>query len=233
MDVEPVAVIAVAGMAFEARIAARAGTRAICVGNAPKLADSLARAIGDDCCGLISFGLAGGLSPELQAGTCVVGSTIVTGTARFTTDRDWARNLLQAIPGAVHGGIVGVHAPIAHPDAKRALHASTGAMAVDTESHVVASVAAARGIPVAAVRVITDSAQYALPQCALAAVRADGTIDIAALIRSIVKTPGELPMLLRTARDALVGGVVLLRTRQLLGASFGLDQSGSVMWRPR
>jgi len=233
MDVEPVAVIAVAGMAFEARIAARAGTRAICVGNAPKLADSLARAIGDDCCGLISFGLAGGLSPELQAGTCVVGSTILAGTARFTTDRDWARNLLQAIPGAVHGGIVGVHAPIAHPDAKRALHAGTGAMAVDTESHVVASVAAARGIPMAAVRVITDSAQYALPQCALAAVRADGTIDIAALIRSIVKTPGELPMLLRTARDALVGGVVLLRTRQLLGTSFGLDQSGSVMWRPR
>jgi hypothetical protein len=31
-----------------------------------------------------------------------------------------------------------------------------------------------------------------------------------------------LPMLLRTARDALVGGVALLRSRRLLGASFGL-----------
>jgi len=43
------------------------------------------------------------------------------------------------------------------------LHIGTGALAVDTESHVVASVAAARGLPMAAVRVITDSAHYSLP----------------------------------------------------------------------
>jgi nucleoside phosphorylase len=39
---------------------------------------------------------------------------------------------------------------------KRALHMSTGALAVDNESHVVASAAAARGLPMAAVRVIVD-----------------------------------------------------------------------------
>jgi adenosylhomocysteine nucleosidase len=223
----PVAVIAVAGMAFEARIAARRGTRVICGnGNAHALAGTLAGAIGDDCHGLISFGVAGGLSPHLRAGSCVVGSNIFSGTTRFATDRGWAENLLQAIPGAVHGGIVGVPAPVAHPDAKHALHARTGAIAVDMESHVVASVAAARGLPMAAIRVITDSALCALPACALAAMRPDGTISVVAMIRSILKAPGELPMLLRTARDALMGGLALHRSRHLLGATFALPDCG-------
>jgi hopanoid-associated phosphorylase len=218
----PVGVIAVAGMAFEARIAARAGTPVVCVGNTQKLTNVLLSAIGKDCRGLISFGVAGGLSPALKAGTCIVGSAIHAGTTRFVTDKNWSRNLLRAIPGAVHGEIAGVASPVARLEEKRALHFGTGAMAVDTESHVVASVAAARRLPMAAVRVITDSAHYGLPLCALAAMRADGTIDIAAMIRSIIKAPGELPMLLRTARDALVGGVALHRSRRLLGASFGL-----------
>ncbi|HLL26653.1 MAG TPA: adenosylhopane nucleosidase [Xanthobacteraceae bacterium] len=216
------AVLAVAGMAFEARIAARAGARVICRGNEETLAGAIARAIGKDCRGLISFGVAGGLAPHLRAGTCIVGSTIFGGATPFTTDHHWSRSLLQTIPGAVHGDIVGVPAPVAHPEEKRDLHESTGAMAVDMESHVVASVAAARGLPVAAIRVITDSAARGLPQSALAAMRANGTIDIAAMIRSIVKAPGELPMLFRTARDALVGSFALLRSRQLLDASFGL-----------
>jgi adenosylhomocysteine nucleosidase len=218
----PVEVIAVAGMAFEARIAARAGTPVVCVGNTQKLTKELVSAIGKDCRGLISFGVAGGLSPELKAGTCIVASAIHAGSTRFATNENWSSNLLQAIPRAVRGEIAGVAAPVARPEEKRALHFGTGAMAVDTESHVVASVAAARRLPMAAVRVITDSAHYGLPQCALAAMRADGTIDVAAMIRAIMKSPDELPMLLRTARDALVGGVALFRSRRLLGASFGL-----------
>lgn len=224
----PVAVIAVTGMAFEARIAARPGTRVVCVGgNARVLADALAGAIGDDCRGLISFGVAGGLSPQLRAGSCVVGSIVFDGTRQFATDPDWSQSLLQAIPAAVYGGIVGVHAPVARPEAKRALHASTGAVAVDMESHVVANVAAARGLPMAVVRVIADSAARALPQSALAAMRADGTVDVGAMIRSIMKTPGEFPVLLRTASDALVGGFALLRSRRLLGASFALPGRGA------
>lgn len=217
-----VGVIVVAGMAFEARIAARAGTPVVCVGSTQKLTKVLQSAVGKDCRGLISFGVAGGLSPELKAGACIVGSAIHAGKTRFVTDENWSRNLLRAIPGAVHGEIAGAAAPVARLEEKRALHFDTGALAVDTESHVVASAAAARRLPMAAVRVITDSAHYSLPQCALAAMRVDGTIDIAAMIRSIMKAPDELPMLLRTARDALVGGVVLLRSRRLLGASFGL-----------
>src|SRR5262245_7728973 len=160
------------------------------------LAMSLSRAIAGECRGLISFGVAGGLSPDLRAGTCLVGSTIVCERAQFITDRSWSMNLLRLIPDAVHGAIAGVPPPaVAHPEAKRVLHLSTGALAVDNESHLVASVAAAQGLPFAAVRVILDPATRVLPAVALAAIRADGTIDLAALMRSVMRAPSELPTL--------------------------------------
>lgn len=214
------AVLGVSGLAFEARIAAGRDTRVMCSGDGRTLSTALARAISGDCRGLVSFGVAGGLAPQLHAGTCVVGSVITSGTTRFMTDWNWSRNLLRAIPGAVYGPIVGVSAPIAQPEAKRDLHISTGAVAVDMESHVVASVAAARSLPVTAVRVITDSAIRELRPVALAAMRANGTIDVAAVIRSMMKDPSELPMLLRTALDAVIGLVALLSCRQFLGPSF-------------
>jgi len=61
------AVIGVTGLAFEARIVAGWCTHAICSGDGRTLARSLASAITEDCCGLISFGIAGGLSPDLPA----------------------------------------------------------------------------------------------------------------------------------------------------------------------
>lgn len=216
------AVTGVTGLAFEARIAAGRHTRAICSGDGRMLAASIACAVTEDCRGLISFGIAGGLLPDLRTGTCVVGSTIVSETTQVATDRNWSRALLQLIPDAVHGAIFGAATVVSHPEAKRDLHANTGALAVDNESHVVASVAAARGLPMAAVRIIMDPATRELPRAALAAVRPNGTIDLATLIRSMMREPGELLMLLQTAQDALIGFSALLRCRQLLGPGLGL-----------
>jgi adenosylhomocysteine nucleosidase len=216
------AVIGVAGLAFEAWIATGRYTQAICSGNGSTLARSLASAVAADCRGLISFGIAGGLSPDLPAGTCIVGSMIVSEKIQLTTDQKWSQTLLRLIPNAIHGAIAGVTTIVAHPTAKRALHMSTGALAVDNESHVVATIAAARGLPMAAVRVVMDPAARELPAAALTAMRANGTIDLVALIHSIMRQPRELPMLLRTAQDALIGFGALLRCRQLLGPGLGL-----------
>lgn len=217
------AVIGVAGLALEARIASGRHTRTICGGDGSALERSLLRAIASDCRGLISFGIAGGLSPALRAGTCIVASSIVCGAGRLMTDRAWSRNALTLIPDAVHGMIAGVSgAPVAHPAAKGALHARTGALAVDNESHVVASVAAAHGLPMAAVRVVMDPAARELPGSAVAAVRADGSIDLGALGRRIRREPGDLLMLLRVAADAFIGFSALLRCRRLLGPAMGL-----------
>jgi hypothetical protein len=138
------AIIGVTGLALEAWIAADWHTHAICSGDGGTLAGSLESEIAGDCCGLISFGVAGGLSPDLPTGTCIVGSTIVSETIQLATDQKWSHALLRLIPDAIHGGIAGVTTILAHPEAKRSLHMRTGALAVDNESHVVASFAAAR-----------------------------------------------------------------------------------------
>ena len=138
--------VVVVGLPFEARLADGICARVICSGNGQNLAASLTRATMNECQGLISLGVAGGLLPNLSAGTCVVGSEILWGTARFMTDKSWSQSLLQTIPDSVYGKIVGVPAPIAHTEAKHTLYVNTGAVAVDMESHVVGSVAAANGL---------------------------------------------------------------------------------------
>jgi len=209
-------------MAFEARIAAGAGVSVICSGNGRNLVEALSQTIGaacdgpQGCCGIVSFGVAGGLAPDLRPGTCVVGSAVLSDALSIPTDGDWSQKLLQALPQAVHGPILGVAAPVARPEAKRALYATTGAIAVDMESHVVARTSAEYGLPMVAVRVITDPALRALPQSAIAAIRANGTTDIPALIRSVLKRPSELPALMRTALDAWAARAMLLRGRQVL-----------------
>jgi hypothetical protein len=113
-----------------------------------------------------------------------------------------------------------VPAPVDHPDQKRALHLQTGAIAVDMESHIVAAVGARNGVPVAAVRVITDPAKRALPPSAVAAMRANGTTDIGAMIRSVLSSPLEIPALIRTALDARAARATLIRGRKLLDPTF-------------
>ncbi|MEA2904123.1 MAG: hypothetical protein QOG83_96 [Alphaproteobacteria bacterium] len=214
--------IVVVGLAFEARIAAGPGVRVICSGDGRNLAGSLASAVKQGCDGLVSFGVAGGLHPDLHPGACIVASEVLSDTTRIPTDRSWSRYLIETVPGAVLGLLAGVPSPIATPDAKRALHQKTGAIAVDMESHIVASVAVKHAIPMAAIRVITDPAVRGLPKSAIGAMRADGTTDIAAVLRLLVKNPGELPAVLRTAFDARAARATLRRGRQLLGPELGL-----------
>jgi hypothetical protein len=118
--------------------------------------------------------------------------------------------------------LLGVPAPIAHPGEKRALYLKTGAIAVDMESHIVAAVGLAHEVPVAAIRVITDPAKRALPVSAVAAMRPNGTTNIAAMLRSVLKRPRELPALFQTALDARAARASLVRGRHLLGPAFTL-----------
>ena len=220
--------IIVVGLAFEARIAAGPGVHVICSGDGRNLAAKLTAAIADSrkrvrgCPGIISFGVAGGLAPHLRPGTCVVGSAVLSGTSKMPISAEWSQKLLQAIPDAVSGMLLGVPAPIAHPDEKRALYLRTGAIAVDMESHIVAAVGLAHELPVAAIRVITDPAKRALPASAVASMRPNGTTNIAAMLRSVIKRPRELPALFQTALDARAARATLVRGRNLLGPAFTL-----------
>lgn len=214
--------IVVVGMAFEARIAAGLGVPVICGGDGHNLAASLARAMAAGCGGLISFGVAGGLAPDLKPGTCVIGSAILDDEGQQETDARWASRLMKIIPDAVHGPIVGVRAPIADASAKRDLHRQTGAIAVDMESQVVARAAARHGVPLAAIRVVVDPVERTIPRSALAGARPDGTIDPLAVMRSLIRYPRDLAGLIRMSIDARAARATLVRGSALLGPGLGL-----------
>jgi hypothetical protein len=90
------------------------------------------------------------------------------------------------------------------------------------ESHIVAAVGRDHDVPVAAIRVITDPAKRSLPVSAVAAMRPNGTTNIAAMLRSVLKRPRELPALFQTALDARAARATLVRGRNLLGPAFTL-----------
>src|SRR5438477_470761 len=131
-------IVVVAGLAFEARLAAANGAW-VCHGRGARLRNSLARAVHENCAGIVSFGIAGGLDPRLRAGDSVVASAVVSGEDALPTDRRWASHLLGMFPDAHHAPILGVEEPVADPVSKAVAFGRTGAALVDMESHLVAA----------------------------------------------------------------------------------------------
>ncbi len=215
-------VIAFVGLAFEARIAAGPGVLVVCRTAGSELATVADGAVRQGYRGMISFGVAGGLASHLRAGDWVVASAVRESHTVRPTDDVWSRKLLGLIAGAAHAPIVGVDTPVAEPAKKRELHRTTGAAAVDMESHVVARVAAAHRLAFAAVRVIVDPAHRTVPPAALLSMRPDGRADTRAMLRDIVARPRQLSPLARIAVDAFSARAEMLRVRRLLGPHFGL-----------
>jgi hopanoid-associated phosphorylase len=220
-------VVAVTCLALEARIAAGAGVSVIC-SHAAHLIVALEAAIRQGAGGIISFGIAGGLAPDLLPGDWVIAAGVRSDRGRLATDHGWARRLLAALPGAVHADIVGVDAPVADPMEKRRMRARTGAAAVDMESHIAARIAAAHGLPFAACRVVIDPAHRQLPPAALVGLRLDGTPDVGAVLGSLARQPAQLPALTRMALDLRAAGKALRRGRRLLGAGLGFPYFGEL-----
>jgi hopanoid-associated phosphorylase len=223
--------IAVTCLAFESRIAAGPGV-SVLHGNIPNLRAALDDAIGRGASGIISFGIAGGLAPELPPGAWVVASGVVATHRRYPTDRDWARRLVQALGSAVHADIAGVDDPVAEPADKRWLRDATASVAVDMESHIAAAAAEAHGLPFAACRVIIDPAERSLPPAALIDLRPDGTPDIAAILWSILRQPFQLPELMRVAADARAAQVALREGRRRLGPGLSFPGFHPTLVRP-
>lgn len=219
-------VVAVSCLTLEARIARGPGVSVLC-GHASRVVASLEQAAERGVCGIISFGIAGGLAPSLATGDWVIASGVQTDEGWFPADHGWARRLVEALPGAVHATIAAGDLPIASPSEKRRLHGRSGAVAIDMESHIAARIAAARGIPFAACRVIIDDAHMQLPPAAVIGLGQDGRPDLRAVLRSVAGQPSQLPALVRTARDARIAWAALRRGRRWIGAGLGCPYLGS------
>jgi hopanoid-associated phosphorylase len=212
-------VIALVGLALEARIAAAPEVLVICHQQGRKAAEAIDSAISAGCGSIISFGIAGGLAPGLSPGDLIVASAVIDGQKVRPTDAAWSGRLLETIPGSTYAPILGVDVPIADPALKQELHNRVGAAAVDMESHVVARLALRHGLAFAALRVIIDPAHRAIPDAALAGFGSGGT-DLRGVLRQIKASPSQTFPLAWLGVDLFRARSRLVRTRHLLDSAF-------------
>jgi hopanoid-associated phosphorylase len=221
-------VIAVTGMAFEARIARGEGVDVVFAARADLLERALRAALVRGCSGIVSFGTAGGLAPDLEAGTLIVADAVDGPFGRVATDAAWTERLAAALSvtplGARlrRGTLAAVTAPLTSAHAKQALHRKTGALAVDMESHIAGAIAAAHGLPFAVCRAIVDPAWRTLPPAATAGLRDDGHTAIGPILRELMRQPSQLGSLIQLAADARAARQSLVQARRTLGAAGAL-----------
>ncbi|HEY7550367.1 MAG TPA: phosphorylase [Hyphomicrobiaceae bacterium] len=225
---DPGFAIAATGLLAEARIAARCGRlRPVASGgSATRLVGLIEAAVAEGGRAIASFGVAGGLREDLRPGSCLIGSEVVHGGVVYRADATWTTRLARRVGAATLHRIAGADEVLSRPAEKRALSAASGAAAVDMESHVVADVAARHGLPFAVVRVIADPAGRSIPQAALAGMRPDGTTDVGACLRSLVRNPAEVPALAWVAVDTARAMLRLVRCVQLAGPGLGFFDRG-------
>jgi hypothetical protein len=97
------------------------------------------------------------------------------------------------------------------------------------ESHVVAAFAARHNVPFAVFRVVADPLQQTLAPAALAGMHSDGTVNQRAVLGSLLRRPGQLPLLLRNAIDTRTALRALSRGRRLLGPGLGYPDFGQLL----
>lgn len=138
----------------------------------------------------------------------------------FQCDHSWSAILADRLSAQI-GPVLGSAEMIADTHAKRAAHAQTSALAADMESHIAAAVAARHGLPFAVARVVSDAADRSLPKAAQAGMAADGSMDIAAVLKALAADPRQLPALIRVGGEAESAFRALGRGRDLLGPGLG------------
>ncbi|WP_395333068.1 phosphorylase [Novosphingobium sp. BL-8H] len=140
---------------------------------------------------VLSCGVAGGLARSLRPGNLVIDG-----------DAAAVARLRSHLPEAIVGRVVGSDTIVATAAEKRDLARQSGALAADMESHIARRVATRRRLPFAAIRAIADVAEDDLPPAALVGMRADGGLALGAVLWSLARRPGQLPMLIHTGRQA-------------------------------
>jgi hopanoid-associated phosphorylase len=217
----------VVGMKSEARIADVGPDLTIVgAGSAPQVEAGLERAFrrakaqGRPLQGVLSFGVAGALAPQLRPGDILLPHAVHADATFYRCHAGWTSRLAQALPHAHSGGLFGADEPIMTPEHKRRLHRHYGAWAVDMESHGAARFASTYGLPFAALRAIADPQRRAVPTVAMAGFKPDGSADVWAVLAALSRSPRQIGGLVRTAFDARAGMAALLGSRRLLGSFF-------------
>ena len=180
------------------------------------------RAIADGACGLVSFGVVGGLVDTVKAGDVVLADVIVTSDGRrLATDARWRASFAEVANGLLGGVMVGSDFGISTPEAKQQLAEQSGAVAVDMESHAIALAADKAGLPFLVIRAVADGPSRSLPKWMSKHIDRDGTVREGAIALEALMRFWELPGMVGLAMDSHRAHRALRDLAFVAGPGFG------------
>lgn len=178
------------------------------------------------CSALLSFGLAGGLAPALRAGDVVLAEGVVADGQTLPADRLWGHRLANALAGKMPvtmGMLAGVQTAVSTSEEKQRIHAETGALALDMESHSVAAVARDAQLPFLAIRVIADVVNQSIPPWLIGVIDDAGKVRPSVFLSGLMRRPADVIEIFRLAGVNRRAMASLRRVALILGPSgFGL-----------
>ena len=163
---------------------------------------------------VVSAGVCGALAPDLQSGDLVLPESVLGPAAQRlnVTPTAYARAIALA-PTARRGTMATSREVVSTAEAKAALFAATGAVAVDMESSVILAHAATTGCPTLVVRGVSDTARESLPPELIGLVTPAGRLSTVRALTLTVTRPRVLPRALalrQATRRALIAVARLL-----------------------
>jgi hopanoid-associated phosphorylase len=178
----------------------------------------------------VSFGIAGGIDPALPSGALLLPRSVRSENGEvFSADETLrtalAGALLQAGLSFAEGEMLGLDQVAMTRAAKAALFAQSGAVAVDTESLFVARAAHRAGVPFLVLRAVADPAERELPPAASVGLDAGGRVAFGPVLRSVARSPKQIPGLIAVARDTRRALAVLEAARDAAATVFSARPS--------
>jgi adenosylhomocysteine nucleosidase len=147
---------------------------------------------------LVGMGVAGALTHDLSPYDVLVGRRILGPNAEAPTPDAAMVKRALAIPGAREATFVTARGPIVTRSARAGLAAAAGdgaSLAVDMESAAWAREAAARGVPYAILRVVSDGPDEELPVYLTRCMDAEGGISRTRVALAALTRPASIPAL--------------------------------------
>jgi len=150
---------------------------------------------------LISWGCAGALAPDLQAGDIIIPHSILgQDNNSLAAHKHWQQQSIKILEPCLkcyNGQLLESATVISLAHDKTQQFQRSNALAVDMESAAIARIAAQNNRPFIAIRSIVDAAQFDLPNAINYALNNQGTVIVSKLIKYLCLHPSELVPLIQ------------------------------------
>jgi len=163
---------------------------------------------------IVAAGFAGGLNPELTLGQLVLDDRAGEVAARINDRKD--SSLFFS------GTIYSSPRVLITPDEKDICRSETKADAVDMESETIRRIAGEQGIPMIALRAISDTAQEALPLDFNQFMTPQGGMCFGRLIAHLMLHPGKIPSLIRFQKRVIIAARELAKAFEIVNGELGV-----------